>query len=208
MFSSLTIKEFLTQLGSSRPTPGGGGAAALAGAQAAALVTMVARLTAGKKAFAAIEERIQEVIADGDHRQQELATFIDHDAKAFQAVMAAYALPRATPEQKQSRNLTLQAALKSATETPLSIARHCVAIVRLAGDMAEVGNPHIITDAGTAALLAEAALAGAILQAQINLKAIKDSQYVEQTQVEITFLVMAAREGRERALAAVEKKLS
>jgi formiminotetrahydrofolate cyclodeaminase len=207
LFSSLTIDEFLQQLGSNSPTPGGGGAAALTGAQAAALLTMVARLTTGKKAFADIEERVQEVIAQGDQLKQDLTAYIEHDAAAFQAIVEAYALPRTTPQEKEARTAALQPALKDATESPMAIARHCVTIVSLAGDMAEVGNPQIITDAGTSALLAEAALAGAVLQARINLKSIKDEQYVERTQGEIAFLLMAAREGRERALAAVEKKL-
>lgn len=208
MFSSLTVDDFLAQLGSDSPTPGGGGAAALTGAQAAGLLTMVARLTAGREAFAAIEGRVQEIIAEGDRLRHELVQCIDRDAAAFQAVMAAYALPRATPEDKAARAEALQPALKGATESPLTIARHCATLAGLAADMAELGNPQIITDAGTAALLAEAALSGAVLQARINLKAIKDTYYVERSQGEISFLSMAAREGRERALAAVEKKLT
>jgi formiminotetrahydrofolate cyclodeaminase len=207
MFADLTIAEFLERLGSSSATPGGGGAAALTGAQAAGLLTMVARLTAGRPAFASIETRVQEIIQEGDRRRQELSAAVDRDAAAFEAVMAAYALPRATPEEKEARAATLQPALKGATESPLTIARHCATIASLAAELAETGNPQIITDAGTAALLAEAALTGAVLQARINLKAIKDPEYVERANGEISFLLMAGREGRERALAAVEQKL-
>lgn len=207
MFAKLTVEEFLDKLGSNSPTPGGGGAAALAAAEAAALLTMVARLTTGKPAFAAIEGQVQEIIAEGDRRRQELMACIDRDAEAFEAVMGAYGMPRATPEEKEARAAALQPALKAATESPVAIARHCASIVSLAADMAEAGNPNTITDAGTAAALAEAALAGAILQARVNLKSIKDEEYVKHAQGEISFLLMTAREGRERAMWAVEKKL-
>lgn len=207
MLADLTLKEFLEQLGSNSPTPGGGGAAALSGAQAAGLLTMVARLTAGREAFAAIEPKVQEIIIEGDRRRQELLEAIDRDATAFQAVMAIYSMPRSTTEEKEARTAALQPALKGATESPLAIARHCASIVSLAADMAEAGNPQTITDAGTAALLAEAALTGAVLQARINLKSIKEIEYVKRAEGEIAFLMMTAREGRARAMAAVEQKL-
>jgi len=207
MLSESTIAEFLEQLGSSQPVPGGGGAAALSGAQAASLVTMVARLTAGKAAFAAIEGRIREIIVEGDRRRQELIQAIDQDAAAFEAVIQAYALPHTTAEEKAVRAASLQPALKGATESPLNIARHCVALVGLAAELAESSNPQTISDAGTAAVLAEAALSGAILQARINLKAIKDTQYVEHSRGEIALLLMVARDSRTRAMAAVEDRL-
>lgn len=207
MLSGLTTDEFIARLGSKEATPGGGGAAALSGALAAGLVTMVARLTQGKAAFAPIEERLQAIIAEGDGLQMALLAAIDRDAEVFDRVMAAYALPRATPEEKVARQAALQPALVGATESPLVIARACHTVIEQAAELAETGNPQTITDAGTAATLAEAALQGAILQARINLKSIKDEAYTGRIRPEIEELLSAATRGRERALRAVEQKL-
>ena len=144
-FANSTISDFLAALGSKEATPGGGGAAALTGANAAALVTMVARLTAGRPAFAEIEERVQHIIAQGDSIRAELTA-----ANAKEAQIGA-------------------------TESPLTIARHCATLTEFAAELAESGNPQTVTDAATAVLLAEAALQVAILQARINLISIKDA---------------------------------
>jgi methenyltetrahydrofolate cyclohydrolase len=206
-FSKLTLEEFLARLGSKEATPGGGGAAALSGASAAGLVTMVARLTAGKPAFAAIEERVQAIITEGDQIRAELSGMIAKDAEAFEAVMAVYAMPRATDEQKAARSAALQPALIGATESPLEIARHCATVAELAAELAEAGNPQTITDASTAAALAESALQGAILQARINLKSIKDAGYLAAKKAEIEQLISRAETARSRAIAAANAKL-
>lgn len=205
--AAITIADFLARLGSGEATPGGGGAAALAGACSAALVTMVARLTSGKAAYAAIEPRLQEVIARGDQLRAELMAAIDEDAEAFDTVMAAYGLPKKTPAEKQARQLALQPALKKATESPLHIARACSEAGRLAIEMAQAGNPQAVTDAGIAATLTEAAIAGAILQARVNLKALKDAEYVAEKNREIENLLAQSKQNRQIALEAVELKL-
>ncbi|HEX2916594.1 MAG TPA: cyclodeaminase/cyclohydrolase family protein [Chloroflexia bacterium] len=207
MLAESNLPDFIARLGSSEATPGGGGAAALSGASAAGLVTMVARLTTGKPAFAAIEERLQQIIAQGDRLQSELLGAIDDDALAFEQVMAAYGLPRSTDEEKKTRQATLQPALVGATESPLQIARRCLQVVQMAAELAETGNPQTITDAGTAATLAEAALQGAVFQARVNLKSIKDSAYVTEKKAEIESLLQTAQAARSRALAAVNQKL-
>ena len=197
----------MARLGSKDATPGGGGAAALTGASAAGLVTMVARLTQGRPAYVAIEEQLQGIIREGDRLRGELLAAADTDATAFEAVMEAYGLPRATDDQKATRQTTLQAALVGATESPLNIARKTLQIIEMAAVLAESGNPQTITDAGTAAVLAQAALQGAIFQAQINLKAMKDRQYVATARVEIESLTARADLSQKQALKAVEQKL-
>jgi formiminotetrahydrofolate cyclodeaminase len=206
-FSKLTLSEFLDKLGSKEATPGGGGAAALSGASAAGLVTMVARLTTGKLAFAAIEERLQLIIQTGDQIRAELLSMIAKDAEAFEAVMAVYAMPRTTDAEKSSRSAALQPALKGATESPLEIARRCAIVAEMAADLAEAGNPQTITDASTAAALAESALQGAIMQARINLKSIKDIEYLAEKRAEIVGLIKRAETARTRAISAANAKL-
>jgi formiminotetrahydrofolate cyclodeaminase len=207
LLAELKIEEFMARLGSKDATPGGGGAAALVGASAAGLVTMVARLTVGRPAFAAIEDRLQATIIVGDRLRTELLKAIDADAEAFETVMAAYALPRSTPQEKEQRQATLQPALVVATEAPLTTARACREVALLAAELAETANPQTISDAATAAALAEAALQGAIFQARINLKSIKDAGYTEKTGQEIGSLLADAQAARARAQAALDQKL-
>lgn len=205
--TNLTIADFLARLGSDEATPGGGGAAGLAGACAAALVTMVARLTTGKPAYAALEDRLQAIISEGDRLRAELMAGIDDDAQAFETVMAAYRLPKKTPAEKEARQAALQPALKIATEAPLRIAQACLAAGRLATEMAQNGNPQAVTDAGVAATFAEAALQGAIFQARVNLKTIKDEAYVAEKKREISLMLEQAMQNRQTALETVEQKL-
>ncbi|MDB5081607.1 MAG: fchA [Chloroflexi bacterium] len=207
MLADLTIEEFMSRLGSGDATPGGGGAAALAGAAAAGLVTMVARLTTGRPAFARIEERVQDIIREGDRLREYLLASVDTDAAAFDAVMAAYALPRGTEQEKAERKQALQPALRGATESPLAIARACLIISGMAAEMAEAGNPQTITDAGTAATLAQSAMQGAIFQARVNLKSIKDETYTGPIRQEIKRLEDEVQNATRRTLQAVEEKL-
>lgn len=208
MLVDLSVQEFMTRLGSNDATPGGGGAAAMAGAAAAGLVTMVARLTTGRPAFAAIEPRVQEIIREGDYLRESLLAAVDTDAAAFDRVMAAYALPRKTEQEKAARKEALQPALKGATESPMAIARACLSVSGMAAELAEAGNPQTITDAGTAATLAQAALQGAVFQARVNLKSLKDEAYTGPIRQEIENLLVAAQDATRRALQAVEEKLA
>lgn len=205
MLIKQTLQEFISQLGSEAATPGGGGAAALCGANAAALITMVARLTTGRPAFAGFENRLQQIILEGDQLQTQLLNSIEADAQAFEKVMAAYALPK-TP--KEARQVELQIALVGATDSPIQIAHACHQVCQLAAELADKGNPQTITDAGTAALLSQAALQSAILQARINLKAIKDTDYKTKTQTTIDDLTAQTALACQQALAAVNQKLN
>ncbi len=208
MLVDLSVEEFMARLGSGDATPGGGGAAALAGAAAAGLVTMVARLTTGRPAFTHIESRVREIIRQGDYLRETLLAAVDTDAAAFDRVMAAYALPRATEQEKAARKEALQLALRGATESPLAIARACLSISGMATELAEAGNPQTITDAGTAATLAQAALQGAIFQARVNLKSLKDETYTGPIRQEIERLLTEAQHATRRTLQAVEEKLA
>jgi len=203
-----TISEFLEQLGSDAPTPGGGGAAALTGAAAAGLVTMVARLTTGREAFATHETRLQEIIGQGDELRQELLAAIEGDATAFETLMSSYRLPKTTPEEKAERTSKIQEGLLLATESPLGIAHRCATLVELAAELVEIGNPLTVSDAGTAAVLAESALQGALLQARINLKSLKNAEYVEKTRAEIAELTQHSQTARDNALHATLAKLN
>lgn len=160
--------EFLEALASAAPTPGGGSAAAHAGALAAALVAMVGRLTLGKKKYADVEPQMSELVQRADALRGEFVDAVEKDTAAFGAVMAAMKLPKETEKEKKAREAALEKATLEAARQPLAVARLAQKCLRLAREAARLGNTNAISDAGTAAALARASLAGAGLNVRIN----------------------------------------
>jgi len=165
-----TLDGWLEELASSAPVPGGGSAAALAGAVAGALVAMVARLTVGRKAFAAAEARAREILAEAEALRAQLRRLVDEDAAAYAKVSEAYKIPKSTA----GRSRTIDAALVGAAETPLAMARGALRLIALASDIGEIGNPNARSDARVAESLARAALAGAIENVRINVASLSE----------------------------------
>lgn len=183
------VDEFLDALASKSPTPGGGGGAALAGALAAALASMVCNLTVGKEKYAGVQDDILDLLAKSEDLRRRLTELVETDEAAYGVLSAAYKLPKDTGEQKQARTAAIQEALISATATPMEIARACVQVLSLCGPIAEKGNVSAVSDAGVAALLAEAGLRSAALNVLINLAAIKDKRFVARTRRELNGLL-------------------
>lgn len=165
--------DFLEALASASPTPGGGSAAAYAGALAAALIAMVARLTLGKKKYANVDSQMTELVKKADALRADLLLAVQKDAVAFDAVMAAMKLPKETEDQKASRSHALEACTLEAARQPLSVARMAVDCLGLAREAASLGNINAISDAGSAAALAQACLAGSGLNVRINLHSLE-----------------------------------
>jgi formiminotetrahydrofolate cyclodeaminase len=186
---SQTIQAFLDELASESPTPGGGGAAAATGAMGAALVSMVCNLTIGKEKFAAVETQMKDILAKAEALRVKLTDLMAEDVAAFDAVMAAYRLPKDTPNDKTARSAAIQEAAKTAALTPLATTRACAEVIELAQSVAELGNPNVLSDAGVAALCAQAGLKGAALNVFINLGMIKDQTFVSQCQAELEQLL-------------------
>lgn len=161
--------EFLEALASGEPTPGGGSASAYGAAMAASLVAMVGRVTVGKKKYAEVEAEIWPLIEEAAELQTLMKKAVEKDAEAFDAYMKTRRLPRDTEQQKEDRIKAIQAASINAAEVPLHVVRSAVQILRLAVRAAEIGNVNAISDAGTAAAFAQAALKGAGLNVRINL---------------------------------------
>ncbi len=185
MSNNQTIQSFLDALASSASTPGGGGAAALAGAMGAALVSMVCNLTIGKEKFAAVEGQMQQILAQSESWRAQLTGMMAEDEAAFDMVMAAYRLPKNSDEEKAARTAAIQEASKKATLVPLAAARACAAVIDLCRPTAEMGNPNVVSDAGVAVLCAQAGLKSAALNVLINLGAIKDQAFVTQQRAEL-----------------------
>lgn len=166
--------DFLDALASGNATPGGGSASAYAGAAGAALVAMVARLTVGKKKYAAVEERMQGIILQAEVLRSQLALGVQQDSAAYEQVMAAFKLPKDTPEQQAERARQIQAATLHASQVPLNTALLAVQVMELALQAVSYGNVNALSDGGSAAALARAALTGAGMNVRINARDLED----------------------------------
>ena len=166
---------FLDALASATPTPGGGSAAAHAGALAAALVAMVGRLTQGKKKYAEVEGKMAELVQKADGLRASFIRAVELDAAAFNEVMAAFKLPKETEAEKESRRVAVAEATLEAARQPLEVSRLATECLRLALKAAQWGNVNAISDAGTAAALARACLSGAGLNVRTNVHTLGSS---------------------------------
>ncbi len=176
---SMAVGSFLDVLASAQPTPGGGAVAALAGATGAALVTMVARLTTGRKGYEALTERMGDLITQAERERTALLALVDRDVAAFDLVMAAGKLPRQTDEEKAARKASMQAALASAAEVPMEVAERSAGLLPLAQELVRTGNANAVSDALAAAHMLHAAVAGALANVAVNLRSMTDSGLVE-----------------------------
>src|SRR6059036_990186 len=165
-----TLDGWLEELAGGAPVPGGGSAAALAGALAGALVAMVARLTTGRKAYAAVQGRVAEIVAEADALRAQLRRLVDDDAAAYARVSAAYKLPKDAP----GRRRAVDEALVGAARTPLAMARGAARLAALAGEIGAIGNKNASSDAKVAAVLASAALTGAIENVRVNVASLSE----------------------------------
>lgn len=174
MADDTTLSAFLGSLGSSAPAPGGGAASALAGALSAALAEMVAQLTAGRPKYAAVDERVREIIARLHTARARLVRLMEDDERAFQDVSAAYKLPKADEEERASREAAIQRALGAAMQPPLAVMSTACDVLAQAEEIARIGNGTVVSDAGCAAILGEAAVRSAALNVLANVVLLRD----------------------------------
>ncbi len=173
------IGGFLDALASGEPTPGGGSASALSGAAGAALVAMVARLTIGKRKYAEVEGEMKLILVRAEELRARLTGAAEQDAEAFNAVMAAFRMPRETQEQKSERQAAIEATTLQAAMVPLEVAGMAVEVIELAEKAVRSGNLNAISDGATSAALARAALDGAGYNVRINAASLKDTSAAE-----------------------------
>jgi len=208
MIAQNSIEEFLERLASGDPTPGGGSAAAVMGAMGAALVSMVCNVSRGKQGYEASEPEMQAVLTEAATLRHRLTGMIADDIAAFDALMAAYKIPKATDADKARRADAIQASLRRATEVPLECARICSAVIALSRSAAEHGYRGVVSDAGVAVLAAHAALRSAALNVYINAPALKDRLFAERSTAEIDALVTSGALENEAIYALVRSKLA
>ncbi|WP_341326452.1 methenyltetrahydrofolate cyclohydrolase [Methylotuvimicrobium sp. KM2] len=174
-----SLKTYLDELASKAPTPGGGCAAALMGAQATALVGMVCNLTIGKPKYAEVEAEMRVLLDKSETLRERLTGMIKADVDVFDRLMACYGMPKETEAQKAVRSEAIQAVLEEATEVPLECARACFEAIELSRIAAEKGNTGVISDAGVAVMSAYAGLKSAALNVYINVGSLKDKEFAE-----------------------------
>ncbi len=183
--TNLSINNFLNELSSSAPVPGGGGVAALTGALSAALCSMVAELTTGKKKYAQYQEDIERITKSVIEIKNNMAKLIQKDAEAFEPLSKAYGIPKDNPE----RNTLLEAALKVAAATPVEILKEACKIVPYLEELTEKGSKIALSDVGVAASLCKTTMESAALNVYINTKLMKDKEYAKSIEKEIKILV-------------------
>src|SRR5436190_2535477 len=169
-----SLGAFVAAVAAPTPAPGGGSVAAHAGALGAALAQMVAGLTIGQKNYASEDAEMKEIALQAAGLVNELTALIKQDADAYTAVMQAYKLPGESEAESASKQQAVDRALVGAAEVPLQTARACVRVLELAAATAARGNTNAVSDAGVAALLAEAATRGAVYNVRINVASLSD----------------------------------
>lgn len=203
-----SVTGFVASVASPDPVPGGGSVAAHAGAVAAALAQMVAGLTVGKKKYAAVDAEMKAAALDAASIGNKLSALVKRDAEAYSKVADAYKLPKEPDDAARQRVETITAALLAAAEVPLETARSCVEVARLASLVAEKGNTNALTDAGVAALLADAGCRGAAYNVRVNVQALDDKSKGSNLEREAADLVRQAGELAEKTTSLVERALA
>ena len=190
------ITDFLDELASDSPAPGGGAAACLAGAMGAALGSMVARLTIGKEGYEDVQEFFEEKVKQTEALRIKLTELTDKDANAFSGVIKAFGMPKNTEEEKATRSAKILAEYKVAAEVPLETCKACREVIDLHLEMGTKGNRQALSDIGVGALCALTGLKSAMHNVEINLGWIKnkDAEYAEKMYAELEGLVEGVEE--------------
>ena len=182
VFAKQQIESFVQDLNSAKPMPGGGSAAAVCGAMAAALAGMSAHMTLGKKKYAAVEGKMQEIIAETGTLQAEMLDMAQEDADMYSLVLRAYKLPNITEEEMEVRRQAIEEASKTAVAASLKVTGVCVRIMKLAYTTVTEGNQMMVTDGSASALLARACQQVAAYNVRINLGGVNDRAAVAETE--------------------------
>jgi formiminotetrahydrofolate cyclodeaminase len=211
MLDQKTVREFINELGSNSPAPGGGSVAALGASLATALGAMVFNLTVGKKAYNEFSSE-DKMLVDKNLEQCLLLkdNFLDlmnKDTEAFLVLMSAFKLPKETEEEKKVRSLKIKEGNQAALEVPLSVAEETYKIYEYVKVAATLGNKNAISDAGVSALLLQASLESAILNVKINLSSVKDEAYKDEIKARCEELIKQGRLKRDEILSVVNESM-
>lgn len=202
-----SLQNYLDTLASKSATPGGGSAAALMGAQAAALTSMVCNLTIGKPKYAEVETEMQALLEKSEALREVLTAMIKADIDVFNRLMATYGLPKETDDEKVARSAAIQTVLKDATDVPLACAKACAEVIVLSRIAAEKGSSAVISDAGVAVMSGYAALKSAALNVYINAASLKDREFADEKLAELTAILNGAEIASQEIYELVKSRL-
>lgn len=202
-----SIQQYLDELASKAPTPGGGSAAALLGAQSTALTSMVCNLTIGKTKYIEVEADMQALLCKTESLRSTLTAMIQADVEVFSRLMAAYGLAKETEPEKAARSQQIQTVLREATIVPLACAKACAEAIVLSQEAADKGSLMVISDAGVAVMSAYAGLKSAALNVYINASSLKDRPFAEEKLAELEAVLKGANIKAEEIYQLVKNKL-
>ena len=207
-FSKETLAEFIDQLASDAPTPGGGTAAAFAGSMGAGLAAMVAALTLTREKYAASHDAVRPIAQAAAAARREFLDLAREDSMAYELVVAARRLPKDTDAQKTARDSALALANRRATEVPMRTAKVAARLLSMLPELVEKGNPNAASDAGSAALLLEAAAEGALLNVGTNLSGNPDGGFVAEMQKDTASIQADIQRLRAHVVGAVRRSFA
>lgn len=171
------VRDFIRSVASSSPTPGGGSVAALCGALSGSLTAMVCNLTIGRDKYDGVRPEMERALEDSSKLVERLTELVDEDAQAYTSVVAALRLPKGTDEEKGKRMEAMQNGLRRAIAVPVEVMELSLEAIRLAYLVVRKGNEGALSDSGSGAMLAFAALHAASMNVKINLKEIQDQEF-------------------------------
>lgn len=211
MLQNLTVKEFIDELASNSPAPGGGSAAALAAALAGSLGSMVFNLTINKKAYNEYEEEIKnsvlKALENTNAVKDEFLNLMEKDAEEFLELMAAFKLPKDTEEEKLYRQNKIDQGYQKALEIPYKVANKAFELYKCIELAARYGNKNAVSDAGVAALLIQTAVESAVLNVKINLSSVKDQEYKLEVEKQCKSIVDEGLNKKNEIISIVNSKL-
>lgn len=204
MQKDLILEEYINKLSSNSPTPGGGSAAAVAGALSSALTSMVFNLTVGKKSYNELEihekKLIDKALETSNSYNKKLLEFMDKDSEAFSSFMETFKLPKETDEEKKHREKEIQKGYVLALQVPLDLAEHSLKLYDQIIIASKYGNKNVLSDAAVAAILLYATIESSIVNVKVNLVGLKDLDYKEKIETRCNHILELASDFKKNAL--------
>lgn len=207
MVEKNTVEAFLEDLSSKQPTPGGGGASALAGALGAALGRMVANLTVGKKKYGDVEEEMKHLLSWMKDLQRDFVELADQDAQVFAPLARCYSLPASTEQEKAYKEEQMETCLENASYVPLKIMKKAVELLEMMGVLEKKGSRMAVSDVGVGVQCIRAAVLGAVMNVYINTKSMKNREKAEELNARAERLVLEGTALADEIYAGVLKTL-
>lgn len=201
-------RDFIEELSSKKAAPGGGGAAALDGAMGAALLSMVCNLTLGKKKYGEYTDKLTSVLNSAGKLTKEFLNMVDEDAENFIPLSKAYGLPCITEKDKDNKNKIMDKCLKRACEVPIKVVKRCYETICLHSSIVDNCSMLVLSDVGVGVQCLKSAMASGYLNIIINIKSIKDEEYVLKVKDNVEFLLEDGMRIADDVYKKVIKKLS